>query len=134
MKNIIYNYSQIQDIHYLTKNVTIPHRVKYKEKELLDLFDFLKNKKEIVYIYPILIPHFYILNSNKTINALFSNDHFSAVLNNEFLRSKLIESIKESKPKYLIKVKESKLDGHLNEILINYTEHKKFNKIRVKTT
>ena len=50
VKNITYNYSQIQDIHYLTKNVTIPHRVKYEEKGLLDLFNFLKNKKEIIYI------------------------------------------------------------------------------------
>ena len=131
VKNITYNYSQIQDIHYLTKNVTIPHRVKYEEKGLLDLFNFLKNKKEIIYIYPTLIPHFFILNGNKTINALSSNDHLSVVLKNDFLRSKLIDSIKESKQKYLIKIKTSGLDIYLNEVLINYIEYKEFNKIIV---
>lgn len=119
--------------YYLTETITLNHRLDGNSENLKEIEDYIKTiENEKVFIYPILIPRYYILSNLKTIDKLYSNDHFSIIMNNEFLRDKLLKSIKLSKPKYLIKMKSSMFDKYISlEIENNYTIEKDWNEKKV---
>jgi hypothetical protein len=95
------------------------------------LYEFLaENKHEKMYFYPVLIPEAYILNDIKTIDKLYSNDHFDIIVKNKFLRNKLLYSIRSSKPTYLVKMKNSEFDIFVNDIIIKeYYQSEQFGDI-----
>jgi hypothetical protein len=121
------------DNNYLTTNQTIYGRLDGNTigvSKLLEFLPTIKNKK--VYIYPILFPHPYITYNFSTIEKYYSNDHIDIILKHSFLRNKLLNSIKESKPDYLIKMKSSDLDMYIQEdINKNYVLLHEFGPIRV---
>jgi hypothetical protein len=97
--------------------------------ELLNYFKTIKNQK--VYIYPILFPHPYITYNFSTIDKFYSNDHIEIILKNEFLRNKLFDSIKTSKPTYLIRMRSSEMDDYMYDILKSYSISEQFGDIKI---
>jgi len=127
------NYAITSDINQLTNRQTVNGRLDGNDNgidELQLFFETIQNKK--VYIYPILFPHPYITYNFSTIDKLYSNDHMGAVLKYGFLRKVLLKSIVDSKPEYLIKMKNSNMDFLLKPIIIkNYNHYKSFGAIDV---
>lgn len=127
------NYSFTSDVYSLTRTQTVNHRLDGNSEGLEKFYNYLKQiNGEKVFIYPVLVPHFYILNDLKTINQLFSNDHFETIVKHDFLRNKLLNSINESNPKYLIQMKQSDFDYYIKEILsTKYFLFKQFSDIKI---
>jgi hypothetical protein len=126
------NYKFTSDLNSLTMTQTVNGRLDGNKdgiNELLKFFETIKNQK--VYIYPILFPHPYITYNFSTIDKFYSNDHIDIILKHSFLRDKLLDSIKSSKPTYLVKMKNSEMDKYMNDILNNYLLIQEFGNIKI---
>jgi len=128
------NYPITSDINYLTNVQTVNFRLNGNSSginKLLLFFETIRNEK--VYIYPILFPHPYITYNFSTIDKFYSNDHLIGnILKHEFLRKILLKSIADSKPDYLIKMKNSSMDLLLKPIITeNYNLYKSFGEIDI---